>query len=325
MALLLAATHPERVSRWCSTAATRSATWSPDYPWAQTQEARRAYTDQLVSRWDWEADCPAAHAVGRRGDAAVVGPADARRGHAVDDPGADGHELPGRRSRRARLRSACRPWCCTASATRCSTSRTRATSPTASRGRGCSCSRATTTSAPGTRTRSSTPSSRSSPRPGRPGRAAARAGRGRRGRRARSATALVGHLVARRRPAAARPDGRAVVLFDGPATAVRAARALAGRRRRRGHRRRGRARRDEVDGVRRAGRVDSSPTPRRPARCGSRPPSAPCWPGPAWMSSRPARPAGRRRAGRQAGLTSRARSATRTRPLPSDPGDIAAP
>jgi hypothetical protein len=30
--------------------------WSEDYPWAQTPEERAAYTNELVSRWDWEAD-----------------------------------------------------------------------------------------------------------------------------------------------------------------------------------------------------------------------------------------------------------------------------
>ena len=56
MALLLAATHPERVSSLVLYAAYAKRTWAPDYPWGQTQEARAAYTDELVSRWDWEAD-----------------------------------------------------------------------------------------------------------------------------------------------------------------------------------------------------------------------------------------------------------------------------
>jgi len=56
MALLLAATHPERVSSLVLYAAYAKRVWSPDYPWGQTQEARAAYTDELVSRWDWEAD-----------------------------------------------------------------------------------------------------------------------------------------------------------------------------------------------------------------------------------------------------------------------------
>ena len=56
MALLLAATHPERVSSLVLYASYAKRTWSPDYPWGQTQEARAAYTDELVTRWDWEAD-----------------------------------------------------------------------------------------------------------------------------------------------------------------------------------------------------------------------------------------------------------------------------
>ena len=56
MALLLAATHPERVSSLALYGCYAKRTWSPDYPWAQTQERRAAYTEELVSRWDWEAD-----------------------------------------------------------------------------------------------------------------------------------------------------------------------------------------------------------------------------------------------------------------------------
>jgi len=57
MAILLAATHPERVSSLVLYGCYAKATWAADYTWARTQEARRAYTDELVTTWDWEADC----------------------------------------------------------------------------------------------------------------------------------------------------------------------------------------------------------------------------------------------------------------------------
>lgn len=70
MAVLLAATHPERVSSLVLYGCYAKATWAPDYPWARTQEARREYTEWLVTRWDWEADCnrrcPSADAAMRR-------------------------------------------------------------------------------------------------------------------------------------------------------------------------------------------------------------------------------------------------------------------
>ena len=56
MALLMAATHPERVTSLVLYAVYARRLWSPDYPWAQTAEARAAYTEELVTRWDWEAD-----------------------------------------------------------------------------------------------------------------------------------------------------------------------------------------------------------------------------------------------------------------------------
>ena len=62
---------------WCSTAATRKRTWAEDYPWAQTPEERRAYTDQLVTDVGLGGRHAAALPVRRRGDAAVVGAADA--------------------------------------------------------------------------------------------------------------------------------------------------------------------------------------------------------------------------------------------------------
>lgn len=56
LSILMAATHPERVQSLVLYATYAKRTWSPDYPWGQTQEARIAYTDELVTRWDWEAD-----------------------------------------------------------------------------------------------------------------------------------------------------------------------------------------------------------------------------------------------------------------------------
>jgi DNA-binding winged helix-turn-helix (wHTH) protein/alpha-beta hydrolase superfamily lysophospholipase len=64
MAILLAATHPERVSSLVLYGSYAKRTWARGYPWAQTDEARRVYTERLVEKWDWEADllmrCPSA-------------------------------------------------------------------------------------------------------------------------------------------------------------------------------------------------------------------------------------------------------------------------
>jgi pimeloyl-ACP methyl ester carboxylesterase/DNA-binding winged helix-turn-helix (wHTH) protein len=56
MALLMAATHPERVASLVLYAVYAKRLWSEDYPWAQTPEEREAYTEELVIKWDWEAD-----------------------------------------------------------------------------------------------------------------------------------------------------------------------------------------------------------------------------------------------------------------------------
>ena len=62
MALMFAAMHPERVQSLVLYGTYAKRTWAEDYPWAQTQEEREAYTDELVTGWDWEADllmrCP---------------------------------------------------------------------------------------------------------------------------------------------------------------------------------------------------------------------------------------------------------------------------
>ncbi|HEY9378521.1 MAG TPA: alpha/beta fold hydrolase [Jiangellaceae bacterium] len=64
MSVLCAATHPERVSSLILYGAYAKRTWAPDYPWAQTPEDRLDYTEHLVTTWDWEADmrlrCPSA-------------------------------------------------------------------------------------------------------------------------------------------------------------------------------------------------------------------------------------------------------------------------
>lgn len=62
MAMLMAAMHPERVAGLVLYGTYARRVWAEDYPWAQTQDERAAYTEQLVSAWDWEADllyrCP---------------------------------------------------------------------------------------------------------------------------------------------------------------------------------------------------------------------------------------------------------------------------
>ncbi|TCC46505.1 alpha/beta fold hydrolase [Kribbella capetownensis] len=64
MAILCAAAHPERVAGLVVYGTWAKRVWSPDYPWAQTQDVREAYTELLVNKWDWEADmrlrCPSA-------------------------------------------------------------------------------------------------------------------------------------------------------------------------------------------------------------------------------------------------------------------------
>lgn len=64
MALLMAALHPERVRGLVLYAGYARRTRASDYPWAKTDEERRAYTEHLVTAWDWAADarlrCPSA-------------------------------------------------------------------------------------------------------------------------------------------------------------------------------------------------------------------------------------------------------------------------
>lgn len=64
MALLMAALHPERVRGLVLYGGYARRTRAPDYPWAKTDEERRAYVEHLVTAWDWAADarlrCPSA-------------------------------------------------------------------------------------------------------------------------------------------------------------------------------------------------------------------------------------------------------------------------
>jgi pimeloyl-ACP methyl ester carboxylesterase len=56
MAILLAAMHPARVSSLVLYGSYARRTWAPDYPYAHTAEERALYTEKLVTGWDWEAD-----------------------------------------------------------------------------------------------------------------------------------------------------------------------------------------------------------------------------------------------------------------------------
>lgn len=64
MAILCAAAHPERVAGLVLYGSYAKRIRAEGYPWAQTQDEWRIYTDRLVNQWDWEADmrlrCPSA-------------------------------------------------------------------------------------------------------------------------------------------------------------------------------------------------------------------------------------------------------------------------
>jgi pimeloyl-ACP methyl ester carboxylesterase/DNA-binding winged helix-turn-helix (wHTH) protein len=64
MCTLFAAAHPERVSALVLYGSYARRSRTSDYPWADTIEQRTAFTEQLVRTWDWEADmlfrCPSA-------------------------------------------------------------------------------------------------------------------------------------------------------------------------------------------------------------------------------------------------------------------------
>ncbi len=64
MATLFAATHPDRVEALVLYGSYAKRRWAPDYPWAPTDEDRARYADRLAGDWSWEADmrvmCPSA-------------------------------------------------------------------------------------------------------------------------------------------------------------------------------------------------------------------------------------------------------------------------
>jgi hypothetical protein len=64
MSILMAAAHPERVEALVLYGAFARRLRAYDYPWAQTSDERREYMDRLVGEWSWEADmramCPSA-------------------------------------------------------------------------------------------------------------------------------------------------------------------------------------------------------------------------------------------------------------------------
>jgi pimeloyl-ACP methyl ester carboxylesterase len=81
MAILMAAMHPERVEALMLYGAYAKRQRSEDYPWAPTAEERRQYIERLAVEWSWEADlrvmCPSAdeamaHWWGQRARAAAT-------------------------------------------------------------------------------------------------------------------------------------------------------------------------------------------------------------------------------------------------------------
>jgi pimeloyl-ACP methyl ester carboxylesterase len=57
MSVLLAAAHPERVESLVLYGSYAKRTWAPDYPWTLTAREHADYTERLLVDWDWEADC----------------------------------------------------------------------------------------------------------------------------------------------------------------------------------------------------------------------------------------------------------------------------
>ncbi|MGH6912590.1 MAG: adenylate/guanylate cyclase domain-containing protein [Geminicoccales bacterium] len=66
MAILFAATYPQRTAALVVYGSYARRAFSDDYPWAPTKEARSRYAQQIESDWGWEADmrtmCPSADA-----------------------------------------------------------------------------------------------------------------------------------------------------------------------------------------------------------------------------------------------------------------------
>jgi pimeloyl-ACP methyl ester carboxylesterase/DNA-binding winged helix-turn-helix (wHTH) protein len=64
MSILMAATHPERVEALVLYGTYPRRLRAHDYPWARTPEERRQYVERLAVEWSWEADmramCPSA-------------------------------------------------------------------------------------------------------------------------------------------------------------------------------------------------------------------------------------------------------------------------
>ena len=56
MAVLMAAMRPERVAGLVLYASYARRTWAADHPWAPTMAERDAFTERLVTGWDWEED-----------------------------------------------------------------------------------------------------------------------------------------------------------------------------------------------------------------------------------------------------------------------------
>jgi pimeloyl-ACP methyl ester carboxylesterase/DNA-binding winged helix-turn-helix (wHTH) protein len=57
MSVLMAATHPERVSSLVLYGCYAKRTWAPDYPWAVKATEHVAYWERVISTWDWAGDC----------------------------------------------------------------------------------------------------------------------------------------------------------------------------------------------------------------------------------------------------------------------------
>jgi pimeloyl-ACP methyl ester carboxylesterase len=56
LAVLYAATHPERVAALVTSGIFAKRRWSPDYPWAETPEQRERYIADLETRWGSDSD-----------------------------------------------------------------------------------------------------------------------------------------------------------------------------------------------------------------------------------------------------------------------------
>jgi pimeloyl-ACP methyl ester carboxylesterase len=73
LAVLYAATHPERVAALVTSGIFAKRRWSPDYPWAETPEQRERYIADLETRWGSDSD------IERIAPSAALDPAFAKR------------------------------------------------------------------------------------------------------------------------------------------------------------------------------------------------------------------------------------------------------